>query len=102
MSGPAGRPVAQRKVAEISLAMQRGELPDAPIIGIGGITSALDVARFIQLGADAVQIGSALIWEDAAVFNRIADELVEFMDTHGYADLDSMRGIALDSLEGLS
>jgi len=102
MSGPAVRPVAQRKVAEISLAMQRGELPDAPILGIGGITTALDVARFIQLGASAVQIGSALIWEDAAVFDRIHDELAEFMETQGYADLDAMKGIALDSLEGLS
>ncbi len=102
MSGAAVRPVAQRKVAEISLDMQRGEMPDAPILGIGGITTALDVARFIKLGASAVQIGSALIWEDAAVFDRIHDELVEFMETQGYADLDAMKGIALDSLEGLS
>jgi len=102
MSGPAIRPIAQRKVAEISLAMLRGELPDAPILGIGGICSGLDVARFVMLGASAVQIGSALIWGDVDKFEEISFELSEFMDQNGYQDISSMQGIALDSLEGLS
>ena len=102
MSGPAIRPIAQRKVAEISLAMRRGEIPEVPILGIGGITTGLDVARFIMLGASAVQIGSALVWGDVDVFAQIESELAEFMAQNGYPDLESMRGIALDSLEGLS
>jgi dihydroorotate dehydrogenase (NAD+) catalytic subunit len=102
MSGPAIRPIAQRKVAEISLAMLRGELPDVPILAMGGIMTGLDVARFIMLGASAVQIGSALIWDDVDIFQGIADELNSFMEQNGYDDLASMRGIALDSLEGLS
>jgi dihydroorotate dehydrogenase (NAD+) catalytic subunit len=102
MSGPAIRPIAQRKVAEVALAMRRGEIPTAPIIGIGGITTGLDVARFIMLGADAVQIGSALIYGDVDIFAQIENELIEFMDIQGYSDLNSMRGIALDSLEELN
>jgi dihydroorotate dehydrogenase (NAD+) catalytic subunit len=69
---------------------------------MGGIMTGLDVARFIMLGASAVQIGSALIWDDVDVFQGIADELSSFMEQNGYEDLASMRGIALDSLEGLS
>lgn len=102
MSGPAIRPIAQRKVAEVALAMRRREIPTAPILGIGGITTGLDVARFIMLGADAVQIGSALIYEDIDIFAKIEEELIEFMDVQGYPDLNSMRGIALDSLEELN
>ena len=102
MSGPAIRPIAQRKVAEVALAMRRGEIPTAPIIGMGGITTGLDVARFIMLGADAVQIGSALIYGDVDIFAQIENELIEFMDIQGYSDLNSMRGIALDSLEELN
>ncbi|MDP6099746.1 MAG: dihydroorotate dehydrogenase, partial [Candidatus Thalassarchaeaceae archaeon] len=79
MSGPAIRPIAQRKVAEVALAMRWGEIPTAPILGIGGITTGLDVARFIMLGADAVQIGSALIYEDIDIFAKIEEELIEFM-----------------------
>ena len=102
MSGPAIRPIAQRKVAEVALAMRRGEIPNAPIIAMGGITTGLDVARFIMLGASAVQIGSALIYGDADIFEEIENELNEFMDVQGYANLESMRGIALDSMEGLN
>jgi dihydroorotate dehydrogenase (NAD+) catalytic subunit len=102
MSGPSIRPIAQRKVAEVALAMRRGEIPNAPILAMGGITTGLDVARFIMLGATAVQIGSALIYGDADVFEQIENELTEFMDVQGYPDIESMRGIALDSMEGLN
>ena len=69
---------------------------------MGGITTGLDVARFIMLGADAVQIGSALIYEDVDIFGKIENELIEFMEVQDYPDLNSMRGIALDSLEELN
>jgi dihydroorotate dehydrogenase (NAD+) catalytic subunit len=82
--------------------MRRGEIPSAPILGIGGINTGLDVARFVMLGASAVQIGSALIWGDVEKFKEISVELSEFMDLNGYRDISSMQGIALDSLEGLS
>ena len=102
MSGPSIRPIAQRKIAEVALAMKREEIPNAPIIGMGGITTGLDVARFIMLGADAVQIGSALVYGDVDIFAQIEDELNSFMDVQGYSNLKDMRGIALDSLEGLN
>ncbi len=69
---------------------------------MGGINTGLDVARFVMLGASAVQIGSALIWGDVEKFEEISVELSEFMDQNGYQDISSMQGIALDSLEGLS
>ena len=34
MSGPAIRPIAQRKVADVALAMKRGEIATAPILGM--------------------------------------------------------------------
>ena len=101
MSGPAIRPIAQRKVADVALAMKRGEIANAPILGMGGISSGLDVARFVMLGASAVQIGSALVWGDVDQFEKITTELSEFMDLNGYPDISSMQGIALDSMEGL-
>ena len=101
VSGPAIRPIAQRKLAEITLAMRRNELKQAPILAMGGITSGIDVARFIMLGATAVQIGSALIWNDISAFNIILEELRTFMDAEGFSTLEEMQGVALDSLEGI-
>jgi dihydroorotate dehydrogenase (NAD+) catalytic subunit len=101
-SGPALRPIAQRKLAEVALAMRRDEIPIAPIIAMGGITNGLDVASFIMLGAAAVQVGSALIWKDVGAFDEMLNEFSDFMEQQGYTTLDALRGVALDAMEGLN
>jgi dihydroorotate dehydrogenase (fumarate) len=45
------------------------------IIGCGGIASATDVLEYILCGASAVQIGTHLLQEGPAVFERILAEL---------------------------
>jgi len=102
LSGPAVRPIAQRKLAEVSLAMRRDEIKTVPILGMGGITSGLDVARFIMLGATAVQVGTALVAKDVAAFEEILTELESMMTETGYANLAQMRGAALDAMEGIN
>lgn len=102
MSGPAVRPIALRKVAEVTLAMRRGEIPTAPVLGVGGISDGHDVARFIMLGATAVQVGSALIHHDVAVFDAIMADLTALMEQEGWTSLEAMRGVALDSLGGIA
>ena len=102
MSGPAVRPIALRKVAEVALAMRRGELRRAPVLGVGGISDGLDVARFMMVGADAVQVGSALIHHDVDVFAAILADLDELMTAEGWPDLGAMRGAALEVMEGIA
>src|ERR1044072_7189672 len=53
LSGPAIRPIAVRMVYEVANAVR------VPLIGIGGIASAMDALEFIIAGATAVQIGTA-------------------------------------------
>ncbi|MGH8922459.1 MAG: dihydroorotate dehydrogenase, partial [Actinomycetes bacterium] len=50
LSGPALHPVAVRAVYEC-----RAAFPDAPIVGVGGITTGADAAEMLAAGADAVQ-----------------------------------------------
>ena len=102
LSGPAVRPIAQRKLAEVSLAMRRDEIDTVPILGMGGITSGLDVARFIMLGATAVQVGTALAHKDVAAFDEMLDGLESMMVETGYSDLEQMQGVALDAMEGIN
>jgi len=52
LSGPAIKPIALRMVWEASQAVS------IPVIGIGGITNALDALEFLLAGASAVQVGT--------------------------------------------
>ncbi|MDK2980780.1 MAG: dihydroorotate dehydrogenase catalytic subunit, partial [Chloroflexota bacterium] len=89
VSGWSIKPIALRCVAEICKAVS------VPVIGLGGVSSGLDAAEMIMAGATAVGVGSAVWQRGVEVFNTIADELQAFMAAEGYADLESMRGIAI-------
>jgi len=69
LSGPAIRPQALRCVADVA-----GALPDATVVGCGGIMDARDARAFLAAGARAVQVGTALFHDPTTAF-RIAEEL---------------------------
>ena len=76
LSGPAILPVALRCVADL-----RAELPDAEVVGVGGITTAEDARSFLAAGATAVQIGTALL-HDPTTAARVAAELRDGVPLH--------------------
>jgi dihydroorotate dehydrogenase (NAD+) catalytic subunit len=69
LSGPAIRPQTLRCVAEVVRA-----LPGATVVGCGGIMDAADAWAYLDAGARAVQIGTALFHDPTTAF-RIAREL---------------------------
>src|ERR1044072_1699033 len=83
LSGPAIRPIAVRMVYEVANAVS------VPLIGIGGIASAMDALEFIITGATAVQIGTANYY-DPLVTMKVIDGLSEYCSREG---LDSIRSI---------
>ena len=85
LSGPAIKPVALRCVWQVCQAVS------APVIGVGGISSAEDVLEFILVGAHAVQIGTANFMRPDMAF-RIAERLPQLMDELGINNLDEYRG----------
>ncbi|GAB2855550.1 nitronate monooxygenase [Nocardioides pacificus] len=68
LSGPAVGPVALRCVAQTHAA-----LPAVPLIAAGGVSTADDVRRFLDAGARAVQVGTALLHDPTAVTRIVAD-----------------------------
>jgi dihydroorotate dehydrogenase (NAD+) catalytic subunit len=88
LSGPAIKPVALRMVYQAARAI------DLPIIGIGGISSAEDVAEFFLAGACAVQVGTANFSDPAAIANILRD-LHGFCLEQGIDSLRSLRGAAI-------
>lgn len=67
LTGPSIKPLALRLVRDAAAAV------DIPVIGCGGITTALDVAEFMIAGATAVQVGSATFTYPDAMAQIIAD-----------------------------
>lgn len=85
LSGPAIKPVALRCVWQVCRAVS------APVIAVGGISSAEDALEFILVGAHAVQIGTANFMRPDMAF-RIAERLPALMEELGIESLDAYRG----------
>jgi len=106
-SGPSIRCIALRKVADIALHLERmkekGKLSkDIPIIGVGGIRDALDVVRFMLVGATCVQVGSSILYEDMQVFPKIIRGLEAHMRAKGYTNTSEFKNKALGLLKHVS
>jgi dihydroorotate dehydrogenase (NAD+) catalytic subunit len=88
LSGPAIHAVAVRAVFECHRA-----LPEASLIGVGGVSSGADAIELIMAGASAVQVGTASLAEPRAPW-RIQREISRWMDRHDVATIGDLRGAA--------
>lgn len=86
LSGPAVHPVAVRAVHTV-----HRELPDLPIVGVGGVTSAEDAVELLLAGASAVQVGTATFADPRAV-GRVLDGLASWCAHHGVATVRELIG----------
>ena len=85
LSGPAIKPIAVRMVYEASKSVQ------IPIIGMGGISTAIDVIEFMLAGASAVQVGTASYWDPHAT-DKIVTELARWCAEHGVERIAELTG----------
>lgn len=85
LSGPAVRPVAVRMVWEVA------RVVSIPVIGMGGIETAMDAVQFFMAGARAVQIGTALFRNPGAPQAVIAG-LSQYLRTTGLQRIDDIIG----------
>ncbi|MEO1198602.1 MAG: 4Fe-4S dicluster-binding protein [Pseudomonadota bacterium] len=65
-----------------------------PISGSNGIFDHRDVIEFLMAGAGVVQVGSILMVKGIKWLPKIISGVEEFMDSHGYATIDDMIGVA--------
>jgi len=85
LSGPAIKPIALRMVYDAAHAV------NIPVIGMGGISTAADVAEFMLAGATAVQIGTASYWDPCAT-EKIVNELQRWCQDRHIARLAELTG----------
>lgn len=89
ISGPALKPLAVRCVRDIARAV------DLPVIGVGGVARGTDAVEMLMAGASAVGVCTAAILRGPAVFGRIARELGDWLDSHGYRSATDIVGLAV-------
>ncbi|MHB8169461.1 MAG: dihydroorotate dehydrogenase [Thermoleophilia bacterium] len=87
LSGPAIKPVALRAVFLVSQAVT------APVIGMGGVTTAQDALEFLAAGASAVAMGTASFRDPLAVTGVVAG-LAELMEERGIGSVAGLSGAA--------
>jgi dihydroorotate dehydrogenase (NAD+) catalytic subunit len=88
LSGPAVKPMALLKVHQVyQVAKHHG----VPIIGQGGIATAVDALEFIIAGAATVGVGTALFY-DPLVCSKINAGIEDYMRRHNLDDLSRLTG----------
>ncbi len=85
MSGPAVFPLAVRMVWQVANAVK------IPVIGMGGIDSGKAAIEMMMAGARAVQVGGAIFTDPYAPV-RIIEEMNQWLDEHGVADINDIVG----------
>lgn len=84
-SGPGILPIALAKVYDVAQAV------DVPIIGMGGIRTGEDAAKFIIAGASVVAIGTGN-FSNSNVITEVYDDLLKIMKLHGANHIHDLKG----------
>lgn len=85
LSGPAVKPVALRMVWQVARAVS------LPVIGIGGIGTAMDAIEFLLAGATAVQVGTANFYNPTAG-GEIIDGIETYLRQQGESSIGAIIG----------
>lgn len=94
-SGKAVKPIALRFTAELS---QDPKLKGAHISAMGGIETWRDALEFIVLGADTVQITTAVMLYGYRIIEDLKSGLALYLINHGF---DSIRDIKGTTIRGI-
>ncbi len=86
LSGPAIKPIALLKVAQVSEVARPHRIP---IIGQGGIVNAEDALEFLHAGATAVGVGTALFY-DPLVCPKINQGIAGYLAAKGLASISGL------------
>ena len=88
LSGPAIKPIALLRVHQVYQVCRPHGIP---IIGQGGVNSAVDALEFIIAGAAAVGVGTALFY-DPLVCPRINSGIVDYLVRYGLQNVEELVG----------
>ncbi len=86
--GPAVKPIALNMISELG----RDSEVNIPISGIGGISDWRDAAEFLLLGADNVQVCTAVMHYGYRIIEDMIDGLNNYLDEKGFSSVSEIVG----------
>jgi len=89
----AGKPVEEQMNDRIRSLYGRMDRSRYAIIGVGGVSSGEDAYRKIRLGASAVQLLTALVYEGPWVVKRIHEGLCGLLERDGFGSVSDAVGV---------
>jgi dihydroorotate dehydrogenase len=95
--GLSGAPLRSRST-EIIAALYRLTRGRMPIIGVGGVFTALDAWEKISAGASLVQLYTGLIYQGIGIARDINEGLAEILNKQGIGTLDEAVGCRAEEL----
>jgi dihydroorotate dehydrogenase subfamily 1 len=93
LTGPAIMPITLRMVMEIAMTV------DLPIIGVGGVSSAEDVLKYIMAGATLVGVCTHGHMKGLKSYTKLIKKIGDVMDENNFDNLDSIRGLTIRRIE---
>jgi dihydropyrimidine dehydrogenase (NAD+) subunit PreA len=90
--GPGLKPVNLRCTAGIARVLP------VPIFGCGGIESWHDAAEYLAVGAAAVQICTAVMWNGVQIIAALTRDLENYLTQMGFSSPAAVRGRALPAI----
>ena len=94
--GYSGAPIKPVGLATVAGIVQSAHLP---VTGMGGIRNHIDLLEYIMVGASSCGIGTEILLQGYDIIPQITSHLDEWLDAHGIADLDRIRGCSLNELK---
>ncbi len=91
--GLSGAPLAERATERIRFVAQR---VDVPVIGVGGVASAVDAYRKLRAGADLVQLYTGFVYEGPTLARRINAGLLRLLEADGFDSVTAAVGADID------
>lgn len=95
-SGAAVKPIALKFIAELG---KNQNLEGMHISGMGGIENWTDAAEFILLGAESIQITTAVMKYGYRIVDDLKTGLALYMNQMGFKSLKEMKGLGLEAVD---
>lgn len=96
MSGPGMKPIGMRCVAQIAQAT------NIPVSGIGGISTWKDAVEYMLVGAQNVQVCTAVMWRGYRIIGDFVDGLSRYLSDKGFSSVKEIIGLTLPKLTSWS
>jgi dihydropyrimidine dehydrogenase (NAD+) subunit PreA len=94
-SGAAVKPIALRFIKDLK---SYPDLKDIPVSGIGGIETWQDCLEFILLGAENIQVTTAVMQYGYRIVEDMISGVSHFMEEKGVDKLSDLVGLALPNI----